>query len=134
MDRHLNLVSIDTQGRSLTRYVTERPRLAVLERTHERSSTRAIQPQHNNQTLETYQYAYYLFDCYSGCNRCYKRDEKRPIMVHTRFAFFRREFYIYVSDLFLRDKITQELFVLCCLYMHRSVVPDIPPYNPLGQS
>jgi hypothetical protein len=75
--------------------------------------------------------SFYLFDCYSGCNRCYKRDEKRPIMVHTRFAFFRREFYIYISDLFLRDKITQELFVLCCLYMHRSVVPDIPPYNPL---
>jgi hypothetical protein len=60
--------------------------------------------------------SFYLFDCYSGCNRCYKRDEKRPIMVHTRFAFFRREFYIYISDLFLRDKITQELFVLCCLY------------------
>ena len=53
-------------------------------------------------------------------------------MVHTRFAFFRREFYIYVSDLFLRDKITQELFVLCCLYIHRSVVPDIPPYYPLA--
>ena len=60
--------------------------------------------------------------------------KRGPIMVHTRFAFFRREFYIYVSDLFLRDKITQELFVLCCLYMHRSVVPDIPPYNPLDYS
>jgi hypothetical protein len=51
----MNLVSIDTQGRSLTRYVTERPRLAVLERTHERSSTRAIKPpEHNNKMHQTY--------------------------------------------------------------------------------
>ena len=36
-------------------------------------------------------------------------------MVHACFALFRREFYIYVSDLFLREKITYDLFVLCCL-------------------
>jgi hypothetical protein len=36
-----------------------------------------------------------------------------------------------VLDLFLRDKITDELFVLCCLYMQRIGFPISFPYSPV---